>query len=58
VSFGNPTLTMLTAPSGEPATVVTLYVFPAGAAPGEAGPLLYYRIVDGWTPSGSDTTGA
>jgi len=58
VSFGNPTLTMLTAPSGEPAMVVTLYVFPAGAAPGEAGPLLYYRIVDGWTPSGSDTTGA
>jgi hypothetical protein len=45
VSFGNPTLTMLTAPSGEPAMVVTLYVFPAGAAPGEAGPLLYYRIL-------------
>jgi hypothetical protein len=26
--------------------VVTLYVFPAGAAPGEAGPLLYYRILE------------
>jgi hypothetical protein len=47
VSFGNPTLTMLTAPSGEPAMVVTAYLFPAGAAPGEAGPLLYHRILDG-----------
>lgn len=26
--------------------VVTAYLFPAGAAPGEAGPLLYYRILD------------
>ena len=47
VSFGNPTLTLLTAPTGEPAMLVTAYLFPAGAAPGEAGPLLYYRILDG-----------
>jgi hypothetical protein len=46
VSFGNPTLTMVTAPSGEPAMVVTVYLFPAGAAPGEEGPLLYLRILD------------
>ncbi len=45
-SFGNPTLTLLTAPSGRPAIVVTAYLFPAGAAPGEEGPLLYYRTVD------------
>ena len=43
VSFGNPKLTMLAAPSGEPTMVVTTYLFPAGAAPGEAGPLLYHR---------------
>jgi hypothetical protein len=42
-AFGNPTVTMLTAPSGEPAIVVTAYLFPVGAAPGEDGPLLYYR---------------
>jgi hypothetical protein len=51
VSFGNPTLTVLTAPSGRPAIVVTAYLFPAGAAPGEAGPLLYYRTLDSdWAP--------
>jgi hypothetical protein len=43
VSFGNPTATLLTAPSGRRALLVTAYLFPAGAAPGEAGPLLYYR---------------
>jgi hypothetical protein len=41
-SFGNPTVTLLTAPSGRPAVLVTLYVFSEGAAPGEAGPLIYY----------------
>jgi hypothetical protein len=45
-SFGNPTLTVLAAPSGGPALVVTLYVFPAGAVPGEEGPLLYYRTLN------------
>jgi len=43
VSFANPKATMLTAPSGAPALLITLYLFDAGAAPGEAGPLLYYR---------------
>ncbi|MEA2220295.1 MAG: hypothetical protein QOJ35_2921 [Solirubrobacteraceae bacterium] len=41
-SFGNPTVTLLTAPSGRPAVFVTMYVFSEGAAPGEAGPLIYY----------------
>ncbi|MEY2443340.1 MAG: hypothetical protein QOJ46_2766 [bacterium] len=42
-SFGNPTATALTAPSGRPAVLVTVYVFSEGAAPGEIGPLIYYR---------------
>jgi len=41
-SFGNPTVTALTAPSGRPAVLVTMYVFAEGAARGEAGPLIYY----------------
>jgi hypothetical protein len=41
-SFGNPTATLLTAPSGRPAVLVTMYVFAEGAAAGEAGPLIYY----------------
>jgi hypothetical protein len=42
-AFANPSLTMLTAPSGAPALLVTLYLFHAGSAEGEGGPLLYYR---------------
>jgi len=42
-SFGNPTATLLTAPSGRPAVLVTMYVFSEGAANGESGPLIYYR---------------
>lgn len=42
-SFGNPTATFLKAPSGRDAVLVTLYVFKEGAAPGELGPLVYYR---------------
>jgi hypothetical protein len=41
-SFGNPTATALTAPSGRPAILVTMYVFAEGAARGEAGPLVFY----------------
>jgi hypothetical protein len=41
-SFGNPTVTALTAPSGRPAILVTMYVFSEGAANGEAGPLIFY----------------
>jgi hypothetical protein len=42
-SFGNPTATALTAPSGRPAVLITVYVFGEGAAPDEIGPLIYYR---------------
>ncbi len=42
-SFGNPTATALTAPSGRPAVLVTMYVFSEGAAANEIGPLIYYR---------------
>lgn len=42
-SFGNPSATLLTAPSGKPAVLVTMYVFSEGAANGEPGPLIYYR---------------
>ncbi len=41
-SFGNPTATALTAPSGRPAILVTMYVFSEGAARSEAGPLIFY----------------
>ncbi|HEV2776474.1 MAG TPA: sialidase family protein [Solirubrobacteraceae bacterium] len=41
-SFGNPTATALTAPSGRPAILITMYVFAEGAAPHEAGPLVFY----------------
>jgi hypothetical protein len=41
-SFGNPTASVLSAPSGKPAVFVSLYVFSEAAAPGEAGPLIYY----------------
>lgn len=41
-SFGNPTATALTAPSGRPAILVTMYVFSEGAAADEAGPLIFY----------------
>jgi len=43
VAFANPSATVLTLPSGEPGLVVTAYLFHSGAAPGEGGPLLYYR---------------
>lgn len=42
-SFGNPTATALEAPSGRDAVLVTVYVFSEGSAPGENGPLIYYR---------------
>jgi hypothetical protein len=43
VSFANPTATMLTAPSGAPALLITLFLPGEGAAAGEGGPLLYCR---------------
>ena len=42
-AFANPTLTVLTAPNGRDAVVVTLFVPTEGAAPGEAGELIHYR---------------
>jgi hypothetical protein len=42
-SFGNPTITALTAPSGASALVMTLFLFPEGAARGEGGQLVYFR---------------
>jgi hypothetical protein len=34
---------VLTAPSGRPAVLVTMYIFNEGAATGENGPAIYYR---------------
>ncbi|MEA2186328.1 MAG: hypothetical protein QOK16_1339 [Solirubrobacteraceae bacterium] len=42
-SFGNPSVTELTAPDGSRAVFVSVYVFSEGAAKSEAGPLIYYR---------------
>jgi hypothetical protein len=42
-SFGNPTVTELTAPSGKRALMVTMFVFSEGAANGESGSLIFYR---------------
>jgi hypothetical protein len=42
-AFGNPTATVVTAPDGEPAIVVTQYVFSEAAAPAEAGSLIYFK---------------
>ena len=42
-AFGNPTVSEVTAPSGKRALVMTQFLFHEGAAPGEAGPLIYYR---------------
>lgn len=42
-AFANPTLTVLRAPNGQRALVVTLFIPSEGAAPGESGSLVYYR---------------
>jgi hypothetical protein len=42
-AFANPTVTGITSPSGKPAVVASLFVPSEGAAPGEAGQLVYYR---------------
>lgn len=42
-SFGNPTYTDLTLPDGKKGFVSTQFIFSEGAAPGEAGPLIYYK---------------
>lgn len=40
-SFGNPSLTLLTGPSGIPVLLVSAIIFGESAAPGEGGQLLY-----------------
>jgi hypothetical protein len=42
-AFANPTVTSLTAPNGQRAIVVTLFLPSEGAASSEAGTLIYYR---------------
>jgi len=42
-AFANPTFTAITAPCGNPAVVATMFLPSEGAAPGEAGQLIYYR---------------
>jgi hypothetical protein len=45
-AFANPTATVLRDPAGREAVMVTLFVPVEGAAPGEAGSLLYYLPVE------------
>lgn len=45
-AFGNPTVTELTAPNGKRALAMTQFLFVEGAAPGEAGQLIYYRYLN------------
>ncbi|MEU3980623.1 hypothetical protein AB0F77_11005 [Streptomyces sp. NPDC026672] len=42
-AFANPSITALQAPDGRQAILVSLFLPSEGAAPGEAGQLLYYR---------------
>lgn len=42
-SFGNPTMTQITSPSGKPALLVTYFIFSQGVGAGEAGELVFYR---------------
>jgi hypothetical protein len=46
LSFGNPTLTPITAPNGRPALVVTYFVFSRGAAADEMGELIFYTALE------------
>ncbi len=42
-AFANPSFTALTAPNGQRALAVSMFIPSEGAAPGEAGQLVYYR---------------
>jgi fibronectin type 3 domain-containing protein len=42
-AFGNPTVTMLTLPDGQPGIVVTDFIFSHGAARNESGELVFYK---------------
>jgi hypothetical protein len=52
-SFANPRITRLTAPNGQPAIVVTIFIPSQGAAAGEAGEMIYYQTY-GYTTSDGD----
>ena len=58
VAFANPTFTSLTLPSGKPGVVVTQFIPMSGAAPGEAGELVYYRPRDPPAPAPDPTIAA
>jgi hypothetical protein len=51
-AFANPTATMLRDPAGRDARMVTLFLPMEGAAPGEAGSLLYVPIGQSGPPAG------
>jgi hypothetical protein len=56
-SFANPTLTIVTLPTGRKRLVVTLFIPRTGSAPGEVGELLYYRdLPPGWAGMRSPIT--
>jgi hypothetical protein len=58
VAFANPTVTSLTLPSGQSGVVVTQFIPVSGAAPGEAGELVYYRPRDPPPPAPDPTIAA
>ena len=53
-AFANPTATMLRDPAGRQAVMATLFVPMEGAAPGEAGSLLYHLPADHQTRRAED----
>jgi hypothetical protein len=44
-AFANPSISLVRAPSGAPAVVVTLFIPQEGAVGGESGELVYYRVI-------------
>jgi hypothetical protein len=54
-AFANPTATVLRDPAGRQAVMVTLFVPGEGAAPGEAGSLLYHVPVEDQTRRTEDS---
>jgi hypothetical protein len=55
-AFANPTATVLRDPAGRDAIMVTMFLPGEGAAPGEAGSLLYCVPVDGQAPGSRSPT--
>ncbi|WP_327357345.1 hypothetical protein [Streptomyces sp. NBC_01304] len=46
-AFANPSATLIAAPDGQPALLMSVFVPSEGSAPGEAGQLLYWRTLRG-----------